>query len=148
MLHCLWKTGEVYDRLRNAPVGHFIDVMTNGFGAMADYRQQVLVAFREVEDELSQLRSLDERSKAQARAVESAVRATTLSESRYRNGLVSQLDLLDAQRSELRSRRQAVQVGARGRRQQVRDPVDDRPAAGRLRVRREAEERDDAVDVD
>ena len=29
------------ERLRNAPVGHFIDVMTNGFGAMADYRQQV-----------------------------------------------------------------------------------------------------------
>jgi mono/diheme cytochrome c family protein len=29
------------DRLRNAPIGHFIDVMTNGFGAMADYRQQV-----------------------------------------------------------------------------------------------------------
>jgi outer membrane protein, multidrug efflux system len=78
--------------------------------SLADYRQQVLVAFREVEDELSQLRSLDERSKAQARAVESAVRATTLSESRYRNGLVSQLELLDAQRSELRSRRQEVQV--------------------------------------
>jgi hypothetical protein len=29
------------DRLRNAPVGHFVDVMTNGFGAMADYRQLV-----------------------------------------------------------------------------------------------------------
>jgi hypothetical protein len=29
------------DRLRNAPVGHFVDVMTNGFGAMLDYRQQV-----------------------------------------------------------------------------------------------------------
>ena len=29
------------ERLRNAPIGHFIDVMTNGFGAMADYRQQV-----------------------------------------------------------------------------------------------------------
>jgi mono/diheme cytochrome c family protein len=29
------------DRLRNAPVGHFFDVMTNGFGAMLDYRQQV-----------------------------------------------------------------------------------------------------------
>lgn len=29
------------DRLRNAPVGHFVDVMTNGFGAMADYREQV-----------------------------------------------------------------------------------------------------------
>lgn len=78
--------------------------------SLADYRQQVLVAFREVEDELALLRSLDERSKAQARAVESATRATTLSESRYRNGLVSQLELLDAQRSELRSRRQEVQV--------------------------------------
>ena len=29
------------DRLRNAAVGHFVDVMTNGFGAMLDYRQQV-----------------------------------------------------------------------------------------------------------
>jgi multidrug efflux system outer membrane protein len=77
---------------------------------LADYRQRVLVAFREVEDELSQLRALDQRAQAQARAVESAARATTLSESRYRNGLVSQLELLDAQRSELRSRRQQVQV--------------------------------------
>jgi len=29
------------DRLREAPVGHFVDVIANGFGAMADYRQQV-----------------------------------------------------------------------------------------------------------
>jgi mono/diheme cytochrome c family protein len=29
------------DRLRNAPVGHFIDVMANGFGAMPDYAEQV-----------------------------------------------------------------------------------------------------------
>jgi mono/diheme cytochrome c family protein len=29
------------DRLRNAPVGHFVDVMANGFGAMADYSSQV-----------------------------------------------------------------------------------------------------------
>ena len=29
------------DRLRNAPVGHFFDVMTNGFGAMADYAAQI-----------------------------------------------------------------------------------------------------------
>jgi mono/diheme cytochrome c family protein len=29
------------DRLRTAPVGHFFDVMTNGFGAMQDYRAQV-----------------------------------------------------------------------------------------------------------
>jgi hypothetical protein len=29
------------DRLRNAPVGHFVDVMANGFGAMPDYAEQV-----------------------------------------------------------------------------------------------------------
>ena len=29
------------DRLRNAPIGHFVDVMANGFGAMPDYSDQV-----------------------------------------------------------------------------------------------------------
>jgi mono/diheme cytochrome c family protein len=29
------------DRLRQAPLGHFYDVMTNGFGAMPDYRGQI-----------------------------------------------------------------------------------------------------------
>ena len=33
-------------RLVNAPVGHFFDVMTNGFGAMQDYSAQVPVADR------------------------------------------------------------------------------------------------------
>jgi hypothetical protein len=29
------------DRLRDAPVGYLFDVITNGFGAMADYAAQV-----------------------------------------------------------------------------------------------------------
>jgi len=29
------------DRLQAAPMGHFYDVMTNGFGAMPDYRAQI-----------------------------------------------------------------------------------------------------------
>jgi mono/diheme cytochrome c family protein len=29
------------DRLQAAPLGHFYDVMTNGFGAMPDYRAQI-----------------------------------------------------------------------------------------------------------
>ena len=29
------------DRLRSAPVGHFFDVITNGFGAMPDYAAQI-----------------------------------------------------------------------------------------------------------
>jgi len=34
------------DRLRKAPIGHFFDVMTNGFGAMPDYATQIPVADR------------------------------------------------------------------------------------------------------
>jgi multidrug efflux system outer membrane protein len=48
----------------------------------------------------------------QSRAVASASRATVLSESRYRSGLGSQLDVLDARRSELRNQRTALQVRA------------------------------------
>ncbi|RZL63429.1 MAG: efflux transporter outer membrane subunit [Variovorax sp.] len=79
-------------------------------GALASYREQVLVAFRDVEDQLSALRLLQDQSAVQARAVASARRATVLSDARYRNGYVSQLDLLDARRSELRNRRQALAV--------------------------------------
>ena len=45
-----------------------------------------------------------------SQAVQSAQRATHLSDVRYRNGLVSQLELLDARRNELSNRRQALQV--------------------------------------
>ena len=79
-------------------------------GAVGTYREQVLVAFRDVEDQLSALRLLAEQSEAQARAVASARRTTSLSNARYRAGYVSQLELLDAQRSELRNRREALQV--------------------------------------
>lgn len=79
-------------------------------GATAQYRGQVLAAFQEVEDQLSALRLLARQTEAQDRAVASATRATKLSDARYRNGLVSQLDLLDARRSELRNRRQALEV--------------------------------------
>jgi multidrug efflux system outer membrane protein len=79
-------------------------------GEVARYREQVLVAFKDVEDELAALRLLAEQSEAQGRAVQSSSRSTALSDVRYRSGYVSQLDLLDAQRSELRNRRQALQV--------------------------------------
>ena len=78
--------------------------------SLARYREQVLGAFRDVEDQLAALHLLAEQAEAQSRAVAAASRTTQLSDVRYRNGLVSQLELLDAQRSELRNRRQALQV--------------------------------------
>lgn len=80
--------------------------------ALSTYREQVLIAFKDVEDQLASLQLLDRQAEAQQRAVTAAERATALSDSRYRNGLVSQLDLLDARRSEVRNRRQALQVRA------------------------------------
>lgn len=78
--------------------------------AVARLREQMLVAFKDVEDELAALRLLALQQAAQERAVDAASRVTLLSDVRYRNGLVSQLELLDAQRVELRNRRQALQV--------------------------------------
>ena len=78
--------------------------------ALAEHRGEVLQAFRDVEDQLASLRLLAGQAEAQDRAVAAARRATALSDARYRNGLVSQLELLDARRSELRNRRQALQV--------------------------------------
>jgi len=80
--------------------------------AAAAYRERVLVAFRDVEDQLASLRLLADQDRVQQQAVDAAARATVLSDTRYRNGLVSQLELLDARRSELADRRVAVQVRA------------------------------------
>lgn len=80
--------------------------------AAAQYRAQVLVAFKDVEDQLSALRLLADQAGAQAEAVDAASRASVLSSARYRNGYVSQLEVLDARRSELANRRLAVQVRA------------------------------------
>ncbi len=79
-------------------------------GQLARYRGQVLDAFRDVEDQLASLRLLDAQAQAQGRAVDAARRASAISETRYRNGMVGQLELLDARRSELRNRRLALQV--------------------------------------
>lgn len=80
--------------------------------ALAGYRQQVWQSLREVEDQLVSLQGLQREAAVQAQAVQAAERATTLSEARWRNGRTSQLDLLDARRSELRNRRAALQVQA------------------------------------
>ncbi|MCG2585023.1 efflux transporter outer membrane subunit [Massilia sp. TS11] len=80
--------------------------------AAADYRAQLLQAFKDVEDQLAALQLLQAQEAVQASAVQSAARALLLSESRYRNGMIGQLEVLDARRTELASRQQALQVKA------------------------------------
>jgi outer membrane protein, multidrug efflux system len=78
------------------------------------YRQHVLTAFAEVEDNLVGLRTLDGQARVTDEAVASARRASDLAEKRYRAGETGYLEAIDAQRELLAVQRQAVQLrGAR-----------------------------------
>src|SRR5256714_668074 len=66
--------------------------------ARARYEQTVLVALREVEDALVGLRTAHDTSGAQERQVIARRPALELADMRYRNGVSSYLDVLDAQR--------------------------------------------------
>jgi outer membrane protein, multidrug efflux system len=80
--------------------------------AAATYGQQILIAFKDVEDQLSALRLLARQEADLKRATDAARRTTALVASNYADGLASQLELLDAERVELRDRRQALLVHA------------------------------------
>ncbi|TDV16588.1 efflux transporter outer membrane subunit [Paraburkholderia caballeronis] len=77
---------------------------------VANYRQQVLVAFREVEDNLADLRILDDQTNTQNDAVQASQRAADLSRVQYTEGAVNYLDVIDAERTVLQARRTAVQL--------------------------------------
>src|SRR5438876_3053609 len=66
--------------------------------ARSRYEQTVLVAVRDVEDALVGLRTAQDRSAAQERQVIALRRALELADMRYRNGVSSYLDVLEAQR--------------------------------------------------
>ncbi len=77
---------------------------------VARYRQQVLTAFRDVEDNLSDLRILGNQTETQSEAVTASARAAQLSRAQYTEGAVNYLDVIDAERTVLQSRRAAVQL--------------------------------------
>ena len=76
----------------------------------ASYRASLLAAFREVEDQLSALRVLDEEAKIQDRAVEASERSLTLATNRYRGGVTSYLEVITAQSAALANERTAVSI--------------------------------------
>jgi multidrug efflux system outer membrane protein len=77
---------------------------------VADYRQRILVAFQEVEDGLSGVNLLAQQAAAQERAVNAAQRAYDIANARYKEGSISFLDVVDAQRTLLQNQRQAIQT--------------------------------------
>jgi multidrug efflux system outer membrane protein len=73
--------------------------------ASADYRQTVLEAIREVENALQGSAILERRQIAQEQALEAARKTLDLSAKRYKSGLVSFLDVVDAERTRLDAER-------------------------------------------
>jgi len=78
--------------------------------SVARYRQTVLVAFREVEDSLADVRWLSEQGVALDSALAGAKRAQRTSRSRYNAGAVDYLTVIDADRTVLQSQRDANAV--------------------------------------
>ena len=81
--------------------------------ATAIYRQSVLIAFREVEDQMAALRILEEEAGIQRRAVDAAQRSLTQATNRYRGGLASYLEVTSAQNAALANERTAVGIVTR-----------------------------------
>ena len=76
------------------------------FNEAADrYRSTTLAAFRQVEDNLSQLHLLDEESKQEGAAVASAQNTLHLAMDRYENGAVNYLDVVTSQTAALQAQR-------------------------------------------
>ncbi len=77
---------------------------------VASYRQSVLTAFQEVEDNLAAQRILAQEAQVQDVAVKAAERSLNLSLNRYKGGVVTYLEVITAQSAALSNKRAAVDI--------------------------------------
>ena len=80
---------------------------------VALYRQSVLTAFQDVEDNLAALRILTDEAEAQAAAVEAARQSLALSNKRYKGGVTTYLEVLTAQTIQLTNERTQADLATR-----------------------------------
>ena len=78
-----------------------------------NYRQTVLTAFQEVEDNLAALRILETEATTEDAAVAAAQHSLSLSQTRYRGGVTNYLEVTTAQSAALVNERTAVDILAR-----------------------------------
>jgi NodT family efflux transporter outer membrane factor (OMF) lipoprotein len=81
--------------------------------AVASYRQTVLEAMQEVEDNLAALRILAEEARAEEDLLVSARQAVTVSMNQYRAGTINYLSVIVAQAAALTNERAAVNIRSR-----------------------------------
>lgn len=112
----LWAVGPsatqtLFDAGRRRAV---LDQSNANYDALvADYRQSVLTAFRQVEDNLASLRILEDEAARQQRAVAAARASEELSLNRYKGGLVTYLEVVTVESIRLQNERAAVDIDRR-----------------------------------
>jgi len=98
----IFDSGRLFDKLDIAHASYD--------ESLANYRQQVLVAFRDVEDNLAGQRLLGEQSAQLDAAAAASGRTTEVIQLRYREGDVDFFEVVNAQRDSLATGRAAVQI--------------------------------------
>jgi len=88
-----------------------VEFAKSGYDAsVANYRQSVLTAFQEVQDDVTGLTVLQQARDTQQLAVDAARRTLDLSTDRYKGGLVSYLDVVTAQQNLLNNEQEAAVI--------------------------------------
>jgi len=109
----IWSAGPsalltIFDRGRRRA---FSDETKAGYDfSVTFYRETVLTAFQQVEDNLAALRILEQEAGVQATAVQAAQRSLDLSVTRYEGGVTSYLEVITAQNAALSDELTAVNI--------------------------------------
>jgi NodT family efflux transporter outer membrane factor (OMF) lipoprotein len=90
------------------------DVARHNYEARADaYRNSVFQAFDDVEDQLSALRILEQEAATEQRAVDAAQHSFDLSNTRYKGGVTSYLEVLTAEQTLLQDQVTSINIESR-----------------------------------
>ena len=112
----LWSLGaQATELLFDAGQRHALtEVARHNYEAQADaYRNSVFQAFNDVEDQLSALRILEQEAATEQRAVDAAQHSFDLSNTRYKGGATSYLEVLTAEQTLLQNRVTAINIESR-----------------------------------
>jgi len=109
----LWSVGPslvqtVFDGGRRRAVSDQVQAVYDA--TVASYRESVLTAFKEVEDNLAALRILSEEARVQDAAVKAAERSRDISINRYKGGVATYLEVIIAQSATLTNQRVSVDI--------------------------------------
>ncbi len=112
-----WTLGPLFGTALSLPIFDAgrrvaaLDFAKSGYAErIATYRQQVLVAFGEVEDALVSLRTEAEQAEQLYRAADASTKANHISDLRYKEGETSFLEVIDTQRDALNAQRAYTRV--------------------------------------